>query len=74
MSEESEILDLIELAATKRSEVEFRNFERLVDLGDRLIAQRIVMDASRNETLQETLANLQGTGSDPTTSAPETNQ
>lgn len=47
--EEREIIELIHLADTRRSEADINHLNRLVDVGDRIIAQRILLDGVASE-------------------------
>lgn len=56
MSDESEILDLIDLAATKQFDRDIRQLERLADVGDRIVAQQAVWQATQDEAADPTTA------------------
>jgi hypothetical protein len=52
--EATEVLDLIDKADTRQFERDIQKLERLVDVGDRIVAQQAVLAAAKEE------------GSDPT--------
>ena len=60
MADEDEVLDLIDKASTQQFARDINQLERLVDVGDRIVAQQAVMMAAKKEGL-----------SDPTEPAPQ---
>lgn len=58
MSQESEILDLMRQADTEQFDRDINKLERLVDIGDRMLAQRVVLAAADSERIEGTLAAL----------------
>lgn len=51
--EERDIIDLIDYAATKQSKRLFDDLDRLVDVGDRMIAQSITTASAKAENVDE---------------------
>lgn len=52
MSDANEILDLIDKASTKQFDRDIRQLERLADVGDRLVAQHVVMANRTNQQVE----------------------
>lgn len=60
MTPEEEVLDLIDKANTQQFARDINQLERLVDVGDRIVAQQALMAAAAKEN-----------GSDPTKPEPQ---
>ena len=63
-------IELMYLANLRRSESDISHLERLVDLADRMIGQKIVMEAARNESVRATVESIKAGSPDPTQDPP----
>jgi hypothetical protein len=63
--EEKDVIELIYLANLRRSESDISHLERLADLADRILGQKIVLEAAKNESVRATVDSINASSPDP---------